>query len=540
MTDNSVILAGMPFRYLPLSDTAVVASLAKGLFPEGICVFSDEWANRREQCQSFILAKLGRFDQRVGARSCVVREVPKQEATAFLDSYHIQGSNHLGIVCFGLYEKEELLGLLSLGRHSRQIAQSRIVLDRLCFRRGVQVIGGASKLLQHAIGWAKQHNYREIVSFSDNRWTDGTIYTSLGFKLDQSWAPDYCYVKDGVRVSKQSQKKDVSGCPEGMTELEWAHAQGLVRVYDAGKKRWVLNLWPGLHEIRTEKNSKKCAEQHRPGVFKHSHIRGHFPSKKNGASIYFGSSYELRCLFLLEADPAVAGFRRCDTFKGAERWRNPDLWVDFVDGRSEVWEVKPEAMLVNAEVQLQVAESLKFATERAVVFRVWTEKDSGLKGEHEIIDWAREYAAKACGDPSYLERQKEGRKRIRERYYERHFTNDKVEVWCEFCQANHTALRKTYEKNIARNGEYVCERYGGHLAGKKPKLALRKTNPYAGDGKKQCSQCKEVLELSQFGMRKASWDGRSVACNGCVSKLKAARYSTRKVAKPAARAVRAH
>jgi len=419
--------------------------------PDQLYFFPDEWKDRQEQCKALILAKLGKFERRIGARECTLAELSRVDATEFLDKYHLQGSNHLSLVCFGLLCDKELVGVMSLGRHSRQIAQNRIVLDRLCFKGGVQVVGGASKLFKRCVEWAKDRKYDEIISFSDNRWTAGGIYKPLGFTLEQSCKPDYCYVKDGVRYSKQSQQKNSCGCPETLTELEWASYRGLVRVYDAGKKRWILNLNPENHETRQEISSKNCAKQHQRGTFKHSHMRGYFLSQKNSASIYFGSSYELRCIYRLESDPTVSGFRRCDAFKGSEGWRNPDLWVTFADGHSEAWEVKPTDRLVDPAVAKQLADSAQFAQEQKVPFRVWTEKDSGLKGEHEIISWARKYLAEVQRDTKYLDRHKQIRKNISIRYYERHFKNDLVEVPCEWCNTYlgcsstvHKVQRKAY------------------------------------------------------------------------------------------------
>lgn len=483
--------------------------------------FSDEWVKRREQCRGFVRARAGLFEHRFGARKCELREVPKGEAVAFLEAFHIQGRNRLSIVCFGLYAGAELLGLLSLGRHSRQIAQNRIVLDRLCFRAGVQVVGGSSKLLKAAVGWSKEQSYDEVITYSDNRWAGGNLYEQLGFKLDWNLKPDYCYVKDGNRFSKQSQKKKASKCPETMTELEWATFRGLRRIYDAGKKRWVLNLWPGLHETRNELSSERCARQHQNGIFKHSHIRGQFASEKNETSVYFGSSYELRCLFLLEADPRVASFRRCEAFKGKDSWRNPDLWVEFMDGTVEIWEVKPEDMLSHFAVQKRIQESELFAASNGMKFRLWTEKNSGLGSCHEIIEWARKYLAEN-GDPKYLEDKKERQKRRRRRYKQK-IANDKVEVWCDYCQVTHTALRLTYTRNIKRNGKYICERYGGYLAGKRPKDHLKKTNLYAAQGKKQCSTCAEVKPIRAFDVRRASWDGIAPRCKECSAKKRAER-----------------
>lgn len=518
------------FRLLRLSEPAVLGSLAEGLsFSEAtVVLFSDEWEARTEQCKDFVCARLGLFDRRVGARKCEVRAVTATKAAAFLKANHIQGANTLGVMCFGLYEGGDLLGVLSLGRHSRQIAQNRVVLDRLCFKRGVQVVGGSQRLMRHAIVWAKSQGFDEILSFSDNRWTMGSVYESLGFDLDETSKPDYCYVKDGVRLSKQSQKKDKSGCPESMTELEWAHARGLTRIYDAGKRRWVLNLWPGEHETRIDKRSKECALLHQKGVFKHAHIRGYFPSAKSGTSVYFGSSYELRCVYLLEGDEAVRTYRRCDAFKGPERWRNPDLWVDFVDGRAEVWEIKPKDMLEHEAVKKQIEDTAAFAQSQGVAMRVWTEVDSGFKGDHEIISWARKFLETEGLDPQYAEKQKTIRKAIRERYYERNIASDKVDVWCDYCQETHTALRLTYDKNIERNGKYICERYGGHLAGKRPKDHLKATNPYAEQGMKECSCCHKIVPLTDYGVRKVSWDGLSAKCRPCTLEYKKKRYRAAK------------
>jgi len=511
-----------------LGNQETIDRLYKGMnVDEGsVHLFSDEWVKYQEQCRGFIRARAGLFERRLGARECALREVPKEEAVAFLKAFHIQGSNRLGIIYFGLYTGSELVGLLSLGRHSRQIAQNRIVLDRLCFRAGVQVIGGASRLLRLAESWARNQSYDEIITFSDNRWTDGSFYEQLGFRLDRNLKPDYCYVKDGKRISKQSQKKKISKCPETMTEFEWASFRGLRRIYDAGKKRWMLNLWPGIHMTRNDLSSERCAKQHQHGIFKHSHIRGYFISEKNKGSVYFGSSYELRCLFLLEADSQVSSFRRCEAFQGKDRWRNPDLWVEFVDGRSEIWEVKPEGMLPNPAVQKQIQDSESFAVSKGVGFRVWTEKDSGLGSYHKIIDWAKRYLSEN-GDSKYFEQKKELQKQRRRRRYKEKIANDKVEVWCDYCKTTHNPLRLTYERNIKRNGKYICERYGGHLAGKRPKVSLRKVNPYAAEGKKQCSICSEVKPIEDFQVRNISWDKRASHCKRCTAIRRAEQRASR-------------
>ena len=82
------------------------------------------------------------------------------------------------------------------------------------------------------------------------------------------------------------------------------------------------------------------------------------------------------------------------------------------------------------------------------------------------------------------------------RYYERNIANDTVTVFCAFCNEEHHPLRLTHDRNIARNGHYICEREGGHIAGSKPKTSRIKENPYASEGKKKCAgECGQILEF---------------------------------------------
>lgn len=208
-----------------------------------ITIFSDEWEKRKNQCKSHIKSILGINDARLFARKCEIKEIQKEEGRDFFEKYHIQGANSLGIVFFGIFHRDELCGAISLGRHNRQY--SNLVLDRLCFRDGIQIVGGASRLFSHCVKWAKSQGKTEIISFSDNRWSIGRVYEALGFEMDFESAPDYSYVniqKPNERLSKQSQKKNVTGCPADITEYEWAHKNGLARIWDCGKKRWVFKI----------------------------------------------------------------------------------------------------------------------------------------------------------------------------------------------------------------------------------------------------------------------------------------------------------
>ena len=111
---------------------------------------------------------MGINDRRLFARKCKVKEIDKEVGRDFFEKYHIQGKNKLGFIFFGLFFQEELVGAISLGRHNRQIQD--IVLDRLCFADGIQVIGGSSKLFKKCIDWAKTNNYKKIITGLGTPW----------------------------------------------------------------------------------------------------------------------------------------------------------------------------------------------------------------------------------------------------------------------------------------------------------------------------------------------------------------------------------
>ena len=209
-----------------------------------ITVFEDEWTDRQSQVKNFLKSVLGVSETKVFARKCQIREVPKEEAQSFLDDNHIQGSSSFRIA-LGLYHNEELLGLVTGNKHHRQGFEGIFVLNRLVFKDGVQVVGGSSKLLKYLIDWGRSMGYVELISWSDNRWSEGNVYSKTGFNLIEELGPDYSYVTpEGTRQSKQSNQKKNLRKKEavGTTELEMSLSLGYSRIWDCGKKRWSILL----------------------------------------------------------------------------------------------------------------------------------------------------------------------------------------------------------------------------------------------------------------------------------------------------------
>ncbi|AGS81064.1 homing endonuclease [Caulobacter phage Cr30] len=236
---------------------------AKGVGIRLIQFWCFEWINRREQCQNFLLSALGLNKTVVFARKTEVREVSKDDAVEFVNKYHIQEIHKNRInYAVGLYYDNELISIMTFGSHQRKQTKSIPVLNRYCTKAGINVTGGASKLLTFAV---KEKNYQNLVTWSDNRFSDGGLYEKLGFVKDADIKQDRFYVssKTGEVRSKQSATKKKLGIENlEITETEYMHQQGYWILYDAGKVRWIFNkteeisVDPEYMDIQPKKSMK--------------------------------------------------------------------------------------------------------------------------------------------------------------------------------------------------------------------------------------------------------------------------------------------
>ena len=205
-------------------------------------IFDLKWEDRKKQYTNFIRTILGLNTENVMARKCLVTN---SECKEFFNENHIQGYGTGTLQYFNLENNGKILASMTASKHHRQCDDSAvIVLNRLCFKDGFNIAGGASKLFKVFIEWAKDNRYKKIVSWSDNCWTDGNIYKVLNFTLEQEFGPDYFYwsKEDNTYKGKQSQQKDATDCPSHLTEREWCLQRGLYRIWDCGKKRWEFAL----------------------------------------------------------------------------------------------------------------------------------------------------------------------------------------------------------------------------------------------------------------------------------------------------------
>lgn len=200
-----------------------------------IQVFEDEWVNKKEIVKSRIRNILNQTDQKIYARKCTVMELSPNTASQFCNNNHIMGAGRSNIR-FGLYFNNELVSVMTFSTSNISRKISAWELNRYSSKINTTVVGGASKLFRHFV---KQVKPNSVVSYSDNRWSNGGLYQQLGFKKIHSGSPNYWYMLPNLvdRIHRFSLRKSIDN-PNNLKESELREQQGYNRIWDSGSSRW--------------------------------------------------------------------------------------------------------------------------------------------------------------------------------------------------------------------------------------------------------------------------------------------------------------
>jgi hypothetical protein len=166
-------------------------------------------------------------------KDCYIKEINKENASAFTEENHIQGVPKKCDLALGIFNNtEELLGVVTFGRHHRENEADKIVLSRFCIKPGYSIAGSLTSCTKYASKLFK----RDLISWADLRWSNGNEYLKAGWTITKILPPDYFYTKNYVSIlPKQSRAKTRVNTPENMTEEDYAYLDSLKRVYDCGK-----------------------------------------------------------------------------------------------------------------------------------------------------------------------------------------------------------------------------------------------------------------------------------------------------------------
>jgi thiol-disulfide isomerase/thioredoxin len=212
-----------------------------------ITIFEDEWLNKQEQVMGYLRAILGKATIKIDARKCVIRIIENKVAKQFHNNNHIQG--YANGTHIGLYFNDELVCISTFtnnlsSRKTNNNFSSELI--RYTIKINYSVRGGCSKLINNFI--KTNPTLTQIISFSDNRWSNGKLYQTLNFTKENNNGPSYWYFTKKQRYhkcnfQKARLKKLFPECDIiNNTEWEIMKNNGYDRIWDCGNIKWILKI----------------------------------------------------------------------------------------------------------------------------------------------------------------------------------------------------------------------------------------------------------------------------------------------------------
>ena len=204
-------------------------------------VFEDEWVGKQEIVKSRLKSMLGVHDNVVYARKCSIEELSRDECADFFNRCHLQGSCQASIR-LGLVHNGTLVAAMSFGLRRKVVngkrADGEYELLRFAVKLGCHVPGAASKLLSY---FEKNFKPKKLLSYADRRWSQGKLYSALGFKLDHISRPNYWYLDSNCKERMYRYGFRKSMLPSVLdkfdpskTEIENMFANGYTCIWDCG------------------------------------------------------------------------------------------------------------------------------------------------------------------------------------------------------------------------------------------------------------------------------------------------------------------
>lgn len=201
-----------------------------------ITLFEDEWVQTKEIVKQKILAILCKNTESIFARKCDIEVVKNNKIKQnFFNANHIQGDGP-GSITYGLVYNNEYVAMMTF------IKKPDGVYDLNRFASSIRVIGGFQKLLKH---FKTNHDWKEILSFADLRWSEGNMYHKSGFKLDKILPQDYKYVignktEHKFKFRRKSLEVKLENFDPLLSEVQNMRNHGFYRIFNCGLMRFVL------------------------------------------------------------------------------------------------------------------------------------------------------------------------------------------------------------------------------------------------------------------------------------------------------------
>mgnify|MGYP002624260241 CR=1 FL=1 len=185
--------------------------------------------------KSIILNRLN-LSKKIYARKCEIKTVDSEIAREFISANHLQGYSAASIR-LGLYYDNELVQVMTFGK-PRFNTNYDYELIRLCCLKGINVVGGASKLFNY---FMKLYPGKSVISYCNRRFSQGGIYKILGFENIGTTKPNYYYVNarnfdvlSRYQCQKHKLAKLLQDFNPNLSEHDNMINNGYIKIYDCG------------------------------------------------------------------------------------------------------------------------------------------------------------------------------------------------------------------------------------------------------------------------------------------------------------------
>lgn len=188
-----------------------------------IQIWEDEWSHKNHIVKSIILNELG-LSKKINSDECKVTEISDSKIIKkFLNENNIYGFTKSKIK-IGMYYNNELVSLMIFRKLKYD---ENFELIRFSDKIGISVVGGTSKLFNYFL-----NNYKinKLVAYSLNNYSDGDLYSKLGFKLIENIKPNNFWCKSGIKYNKHYFNKE---------KFDEMYEKGYFRLFDCGSKKWI-------------------------------------------------------------------------------------------------------------------------------------------------------------------------------------------------------------------------------------------------------------------------------------------------------------
>jgi hypothetical protein len=198
-------------------------------------IFEDEWKNKQSIVKSRIKNILGKTENKIYARKCTVKEIDSTTASEFCEQNHIMGKGRSNIR-LGLYHQNELVSVMTFVNNNLSRKSKLWEINRFASIENTNVVGGASRLFKWFL---RIQNPRQVISYADTRWSNGDLYSGLGFDKVSNGTPNYWYFlsNGGDRIHRFALRKTKED-NQTLTEYQNRLHQGYLRIWDYGSSKW--------------------------------------------------------------------------------------------------------------------------------------------------------------------------------------------------------------------------------------------------------------------------------------------------------------